>query len=615
MSTPSLVGTYDRSLDSTRVLTQSDLRWLDYRYLGGILETIPGVYVREQFSEGQYSQLNIRGQDWRSIAITSNGRLLNDPASGIYNLFYFTPEYADQLEIITGPQAFLYGLNATGGAVNLVTKNYNSNRPFTKINYSESAYGYQFSDGTFSQNISRKVNFTFGFQHQGTDGRYPNTDDDRWNMRVKVRYNLSRKFNFIVSEYLTHTETGLNGGVDSSVARTTNAFNPIFATVRNTDSYEKVIRHDVDASFVGTFLDDTANVSMLTFYYSSNLREYRDEENRRNPNGIFIQSDHRSSWRGFLFTQNIDTRFQRFSFGSNAEIRKIEGSPNIGRRRNIINSTWAKEELLLGDALTVAGYARYDHYLGENHYGLGADASLAINNNVTVFGGLSISKRVPTYQELYWSDSTVSRSSNLIPEQHRQIEIGAHVNSGGAFDLRTAFFHRKVENAIELVSYGSGRVFPGVLFSNVGTVTTTGVEAKLTARFWVLSLDGVGMYVMKKVGGTRDRHLPELSGNGGVYYWNKLLNDDLELKVGLRGRFVTSQEPTGFNPEAVAYVQQPGAAFWSGSSVDFFLIAHIGNAYVHLMWDNLTNAEYYVTPYYPVLDRAFRLKVSWEFLN
>jgi outer membrane cobalamin receptor len=615
MNTPSLVGTLDRALDSSRVLTKNDLNWLDYRYLGGILETIPGVYVREQFSEGQYSQLNIRGQDWRSIAITANGRLMNDPTSGIYNLFYFTPEYADRIEVITGPRAFLYGLNASGGVVNLVTKNYNSNRPFTKINYSESAYGYQFSDGTFSQNISRKVNFTFGFQHQGTDGRYPNTADDRWNMRVKVRYNPLKKFNIIVSEYLTHTETNLNGGVNPSIARTANAFDPLFATVRNTDSYEKVGRHDVDLSFVGTFFQDTTNVSMVTLYYSSNLREYRDEENRLNPNGIFIQSDHRSSWRGFVFTQNIDTRFQRFSFGSNAEIRKIEGSPNIGQRRNVINSAWAKEELLPGGALTIAGYGRYDRYLGENHYGVGADASLALEENITLFGGLSVSKRVPTYQELYWRDSTVSRSGDLVPETHRQLEIGAQLNPGESLNLRVAFFHRRVENAIGLFSYGSGVIFPGVLFSNVGTVTATGAEGKFAARLWVLYIDGVATYIVRNSGGARDRHLPDFSGNGGIYFWKELFSGDLNLKVGLRGRVVTSQEPTAFNPEVVAYVQQPGAAFWRGSSVDFFLIARIGDAYIHLMWDNLTNAEYYVTPYYPVIDRAFRLKISWEFLN
>ncbi|MEK7249164.1 MAG: putative porin, partial [Bacteroidota bacterium] len=253
MSTPSLVGTYDRSLDSTKFLTKEELNFLDYRYLGRILETIPGVFVRDQFSIGGYNQLNIRGVDWRGIAVTSNGRLLNEPASGIFNLFHFTTEYADRIEFITGPRAFLYGVNSTGGAVNLVTKNYNSNRALSKLNYTETSYNYQYSDGTFSQNISRKVNFTFGFQHQGTDGRYTSSAHEAWNMRVKLRYNLSKNFNIILSEYLTSTETQLNGGIDIDKTGILElAFDRIQAVVVNPDAFEKISRHDVDLSLVGT---------------------------------------------------------------------------------------------------------------------------------------------------------------------------------------------------------------------------------------------------------------------------------------------------------------------------------------------------------------------------
>lgn len=613
MSSPWLVGTLDRALDSAGILTKRDLNWLDYRYLGGILETVPGVYVREQFSEGQSSQLNIRGQDWRSIAITMNGRLLNDPTSGIYNIYYFTPEDADRIEIITGPRAFLYGLNSSGGVINLVTKNYNSNRPYSKINYSETAYDYQFSDGTFSQNISRKINFTFGFQHQGTIGRFPNTDHDAWNLRVKLRYNVSKRFNIILSEYLTHTQTGLNGGADSSIARFSNAFDPLLTTVRNTDSYEKVNRHDVDLSFVGTVFDDTANVSLLTFYYSSGLREYRDEENRDQTNGVFIRSDHRPSWMGALFSQNIESGFQRLTFGGNIEIRQIEGSPNLGHRRNVIGNAWGKEEFLLGDAVTVAGYARYDRYLKNNNVGVGSDATVKLTDRFSVFGGFSVSTRFPNYQELYWSNSTVSRPGSLLPEKHRQLEVGAELRLDD-LSLRAAYFHRTVDDAIEVLSGGTS-IFPRVQFTNVGKVATNGVEATIKARLWLLYFEGVGTFLTKKSGGISDNHFPKFSGNGGIYFWRKLLNDNLELKTGFRGRFVTTQQPTAYNPEVVAYVQEPGASFPQGSSVDFFLIAHIGNAYIHLMWENLTNARYYITPYYPVLDRVFRLGVSWEFLN
>ena len=616
MIMPSFVGTLDYSLDSSQYRTQDELHWIDYTSLGGILETVPGVYVRSQSSVGQYDQLNVRGYDWRGVAILTNGRILNDPASGIYNLFHFTTEYADRVEIITGPRAFLYGFNSTAGAVNLVTKNYNSNRPFTKFNYSETAYDYQYSDGTFSQNISRKLNFTFGFQHQGTSGRFANSSHEAWNMRTKLRYGLSKNLTIIVSEYLTSSQTDVNGGVDNSSVGFSDAFERLRATMRNTDSYEKIGRNDMDLCLVGTLFGDSSNVSLLTLYLSQNLREYRDEENRQFPNGVFIQSDHRSSWMGAQLTQNFSTEFQRLNVGANFELRQVEGSPNLGRRRNTIGAAWFKEDLLLNKDVTISGFARYDRYLKKDYIGFGADASLQISSALSLFGGVSLSRRLPDYQELYWTDSTVTRQNPLPAEKHMQTETGAQLNLLSIGTLRVAYFHRTVNDALQLLPYGSAFVFPGVMYSTIGKIATNGIEARLTARIRYLYLEGSSTYLtQKRNDGTSSEAYPSLIANGGIYYWGEVPGTGLNIKVGFKGRFSSSQLGEVFNPEILAYRNNAGQKIGRGGTLDFFLIARIGDAYVHFLWENLTNAQFFSSPYYPVLDRAIRFGVSWEFLN
>jgi outer membrane cobalamin receptor len=619
MSTPTLVGTYDRSLDSNKVLTKEDLHWLDYRYLGDILESVPGTFVRDQNSAGQYNQLNIRGVDWRSIAITMDGRPMNDPASGIFNLFHFTTEYADRIEVITGPRAFIYGLNSTGGAINLVTKNYNSNRPFSKLNYSETGYNYQYSDGTFSQNISRKVNFTFGFQHQSTDGKFPNSAHEAWNARVKVRYNFSQDFNVILSEYHTATVTQLNGGVNYALSGPVNGLDPFRTTLKNLDSYEKITRNDVDLSFVGTFLEDSINVSMLTLYYSHAIREYRDEENlaANSTNSFFVMSDHVTSWTGARFSQNFDTEFQRFNFGANLELRQIEGSPNLGHHRNVIGNMWAKEELLLGNRLTLGVFGRYDQYLKKSYTGVGADVTANVLEGLSIFAGASLSRRMPTYQELFWIDSAVSRVTPIEAEKHRQLEAGAELTFSDKSFIRASYFHRTVEEAIQVIPYTpqTVQIFPGLAFINVPSVATNGFEMKLGMRVWKLYLEGTGTYLIQTSGGFDTQLFPRIWVTGGLYYWNTLLNNKLELKVGFKGRYQSSYLGAEFNPEVLSYVLSVSPALGQAASGDFFVTAHIGDAYIHLMWENLTSVQYFSTPFYPVLERAVRVGVSWEFLN
>jgi outer membrane cobalamin receptor len=616
MSTPALVGTLDRYLDTASVRTRDDLHWMDFRYLGDLLNTFSGAYLRSQYSEGQYTQLNFPGADWRSIAVLQNGRPMNDPASGIYNLYQFTPEYADRIEVVTGPRAFLYGTNSAGAAVNLVTKNYNSNKPFTKLDYSEGAYGYATVDGTFSQNISRKVNLTFGFQHQTTDGRYVNSLHDAWNSRVKIRYNVSRDFNIIASHLYTDTETGLNGGVDLSRSGTARAFDKIQATVINRDAYEKVTRHDADLSLVGTLLGDTVNVSTLTLYTSRSLREYRDEENRSTPNGVLITSDHVSSWTGALFTQNIDAAFQRLSVGGSIEVRQIEGSPNLGRIRHVTGAAWGKEELLLGDRITIAGFARYESALGKNYVSVGVDGRISLSDGITVFGGASTARRLPNYQELFWSDSTVTRTGGINAEAHRLVEAGMSYAFGGGGTVRLAYQHRTVTDPIRFAPFaGSASPFPGVNIANGPDLITHAASLQVNVRFWYLALEGTATYVLQSSGGTTLDEVPKLSGSGGIYFWHKLLHDRLELKGGIKGRMSFAHQGMAFNPEMVAYVPNMKTPLGTTSNIDFFLIAKLGDAYIHFMWENLTDVKYFGTPYYPGGERAVRFGLSWEFLN
>lgn len=615
MSSPSLVGTLDRAMDAAKYLTMTDLQFIDYTYLGGILENFPGVFVRDQAGAGQYNQLNMRGVDWRSIAIAANGRPMNDPLTGVYNLFHFAPEYADRIEVITGPRAFLYGVNAAGGAVNLVTKNYNSNKPFSKINYSESFYSYAYTDGTFSQNISRKVNVTVGFQHQANGGRFANSAHDAWTVRAKLRYNVSKDFNIILSDYLSRTETQLNGGID--LAKTgipALAFDRIQAEVVNPDAFEKTTRNDVDLSFVGTFMEDSTNVTTLTLYYSNSFREYRDKEFGFS-NGVKIDSDHRASWMGAHFTQDLRLGFQQLSVGANIELRQVEGSPNLGRRRNSLGSIWAKEEIRLSDIVTLAGFARYDNFMRRSGLGYGADATISLGEWLSVYGGLSASKRFAGYQESFWSDSTVTRSGSIASESHRVFELGGIIRYG-AIRAQASFFHRTIEKPLLIKPSSVAYVFPALEFAHGGKLITNGFELKLNARFAWLVMEGTGTFITQQdENGAILARYPKLSARGGIYYWNRILNDKLNLKVGFKGRYVSSSSGEIFNPEVVAYVPNSGPEMGYGSSVDGFLIAGIGSAHIHFMWENLTNARYYITPYYPVLDRAVRFGISWQFFD
>jgi outer membrane receptor protein involved in Fe transport len=286
----------------------------------------------------------------------------------------------------------------------------------------------------------------------------------------------------------------------------------------------------------------------------------------------------------------------------------------LGGRKDVIFSGWGKEELLLGELFTLAGFGRLDNYLSHQYVGAGADALLHLGPAVSLFGGFSFSRRVPNYMELDWTDSTVTRPQGLVAEQHRQLELGTEVTWTGS-TLRVAYFHRTVQDPILFQLTHNTYVFPAFSITNGGSTATNGIEARLQMRIWMLYIEANGTYLIQREAGADLGTLPKFSVSGGIYFWNKLVNDHLELKTGFRGKYLSSQNGELFNPEALAYVSNSGTHIGYASAADFFLIAHIGDAYIHLIWENPLSIQYYSTPFYPGGDRTIRFGISWEFWN
>jgi hypothetical protein len=177
-------------------------------------------------------------------------------------------------------------------------------------------------------------------------------------------------------------------------------------------------------------------------------------------------------------------------------------------------------------------------------------------------------------------------------------------------------FERRVDSPILLTPMEKQFVFQGYTILNGSQLKTRGIEATLRLKIGFIYAEGTGGWIeqTEEDKGVREVY-PKFFGHGGIYFWDTLLEGRLELKTGFRGRYLGSSRGELFNGETLSYVLSDAQSIGSGYSVDFFLTAHIGDAYIYAMWENLSEANYFATPFFPALDRALRIGVSWEFLN
>ena len=633
-----LIGALEPYGDSSRTILDSQFPWIEYRYLGDLLWTKPGMYIRDMGSPGQHNELTIGGVDERGIAFLVDGRSQADPVTGTYDMILFPTEYIERIEFITGPRAMLYGMNSTGGAINIITKSFYTNKPYSRLRYSQGVDDYTQTDAMFSQNIFSRFNFTFGLERhalgfndisQDYRGRFVNSDYDAWSFRTKLRYDISNSFNIVFSHLYEQAITGLNGGVDYTNTLPGYYFDELNAAVSNNDAYEKIYDHHLDVTAAAHLTGDTMQVTTLTIYYSNQLREYRDEvrayADTLQFNGVLSHFDNRSSNAGILLRNEMASSAQNFSVAVQAEEIQVESSPEVGGHKENKFGVSAKEEILLLSPFTFAVFGRTDNYLGRNLPGAGADAQIAVNSSLSFFGGMSVSQRSPTLQELYWSsDSTHLPTPRLWlkDEQHTLIQVGTRFSIFDFLSGTVSLSRREIKNPILVdttVAAGASPSDYTLEFLQPAANVYNGVDVFLKATYGHFYAEGNATYLKQP-----DYYhisdkltlLPELYFDGSFYYKNQLVDGHLDIKIGFRGRYTSKQSGMAPLNESGLYVPyELLQSFGPSGTADFFLIAKLGDAYLHLIWENLSGNQYMLTPFYPMYARNVRFGVSWEFWN
>lgn len=109
---------------SVSVITAAEIELRQYSFVLDALEAAPGVTVNQNGSFGGVASVRIRGAATGQTLVLIDGVEMGDP-SGVNLAFNFAtldPNDIERIEVLRGPQSTLYGSDAIGGVVNIITK-------------------------------------------------------------------------------------------------------------------------------------------------------------------------------------------------------------------------------------------------------------------------------------------------------------------------------------------------------------------------------------------------------------------------------------------------------------------------------------------------------------
>ncbi|WP_033792979.1 TonB-dependent vitamin B12 receptor BtuB [Pantoea septica] len=197
-------------LAPTTVVTRAEIDRWQAKSLTDVMRRLPGVDVAQNGGLGQTSSLFIRGTNSSHVLILIDGIRLNQAGiSGSSDLSQIPLSLVQRIEYIRGARSAVYGSDAIGGVVNIIT---GRAQPGTTLTAGVGSQGYQSYDGATQQMLGDATKLTLAGNYTYTRGfdvgaGYPNdygpAQGDRDGFMSKTLYgNLEHQFSDELSGFV-----------------------------------------------------------------------------------------------------------------------------------------------------------------------------------------------------------------------------------------------------------------------------------------------------------------------------------------------------------------------------------------------------------------------------
>ncbi len=101
------------------------LQKLPVQSIDELLRYVPGVEVQSRGPMGAQGDITIRGGTFQQVLVILDGIRLNDPLTGHFNSYIpISPAEIDRIEVLKGASSAIYGTEAVGGVVHIISKTF-----------------------------------------------------------------------------------------------------------------------------------------------------------------------------------------------------------------------------------------------------------------------------------------------------------------------------------------------------------------------------------------------------------------------------------------------------------------------------------------------------------
>lgn len=423
---------------SVTVLTQAAIEARQTPAVVELLAQTPGVSFTRNGGVGTSTGVNIRGAESQHTVVLIDGVKLNDPSStqGGFNFGNLLVGDTARIEVLRGAQSTLWGSQAIGGVVNIIT-----------------AEPTEALQGSLDAEAGARGTTYFRGGIGGANERLS------WRLAAS-RYDTDGFSAFAAGkEDDGYTNTGLSGRLNVKVTDAVSLdLRSVWSSGRNDfDAFNGDSREYGKTQELVAYAG--LNFDLLDGRFRNRIGYAHTDTDRRNFNPdntvqtlTFDAEGQNRRWEyqgAFAFTEALNATFGLEHEKSEMKTRSPgdwDPNPAFGRGEAELNSAYGQLQWTVLDGLTLTGGLRYDDHAqyGDNLLGQVA-AAWALNEGDTVVrASWGQGFRAPGLYELYSEYGNL----NLQPEEFDSWEIGVEQRLFDRAVVSATYFNRQADNEI-----------------------------------------------------------------------------------------------------------------------------------------------------------------------
>lgn len=474
---------------SADIVTPERFEKVDAQNAGEAIAKETGIQTLPLGLLGSVLTAGLRGSPDAQVLVLQDGRPLSGVSLKSPDLSQIPVESIDHIEILRGGSSALYGANAVGGVINIITKRATyPGRPVSHVSYETRSFGAQVYRLNFGSRKGPADYFFYGNQ-QWESGFRDHSDARSYNVGGNFGLSMGHagKFLFDASSY------HINAGVPGFLSVAPNQFNNELEKMASSPN----ARQTTDVQYVRTsyLLPLPADMLLaLRLFGSQKEVDFADpgpaspsstDRNEQSKGGEVQWNLPLGLLAGGSFIRDREDNLDRL-VSTNSFIRSVEN--------------WGVflQENFRWNFLTLIPSGRYDHH---SQFGdtLNPRVQLLADANpwLRFSGSAARAFRAPTIDDLYFTTPTNIANPNLLPEKAWTYDAGFEIHPD-SHSLRVTYFRANVSNLIQ-----SALVDPvNFVFAttNIGKARRQGMEIQIEDQFNAVVRNSINYTYLENLG-------------------------------------------------------------------------------------------------------------------